>query len=186
MLVISCFEIVFSSNNMIHVLNMVIIEGGGKWLSWGCKVYAWFHLSEPLFSPLSCLGTCWLEISLQVSLETTLMSHTNLAHQYFTSKPNLLRMTTYHRQDMSFTAATFTFSVCSICTHPHRHIHVLYTAHVLTYTHTNYCAYFLCHISSTGTCDGVVLFTNNLAIPLKYLKSHTVPGPKFLLIWYGN
>lgn len=93
-------------------MDMVIVEGN-------CcgKVYIWFHLSKPLFSPLFCLGSCWTEISLQFSLETTLMSHSDLAHQYFTSKPNLLRMTTYHRQDMSFTAATFTFSEFSIYAH---------------------------------------------------------------------
>lgn len=68
------------------------------------------------------------------------MSHTHLAHQYFTSKPNLLRMTTYHRQDMSFTAATFTFSVFPICTHPHRHTDV--RMHMCTQTHINCCAYF--------------------------------------------
>lgn len=139
---------------MVHMMNMDVIEG--KWSSWGCKVSVHFHLSEPLFSPLSCPATCWTEISLQFSLETTLMSHTDLAHQYFTSKPNLLRMTTYHRQDMSFTVATFTSSVFSICTHPHIHVHIHTDMHILWW-----------YISSAATCDGVVLPTNTLIIPLK-------------------
>lgn len=98
------------------------------------------------------------------------MSHTDLAHQYFTSKPNLLRMTTYHRQDMSFTAATFTFSVFSIYTHPHRHIHA--HIHVCAHrrTNTDCCAYFsvlyfiYCHM--WWCCPP----TNTLIIPLKSLN----------------
>lgn len=122
----------FLQSNVVYIKkNIAITDSKEKWLSWGCKVEVQFHLSEPLFSPLSCLSTCWTEISLQFSLETTLMSHTHLAHQYFTSKPNLLRMTTYHRQDMSFTAATFTFHVFSIFAEPQGDIHGHTHAHVL-------------------------------------------------------
>ena len=152
------------------MLNVVIIEGGGEWLSWGCKVYAWFHLSEPLFRPLSCLGTCWLEISLQFSLETTLMSHTNLAHQYFTSKPNLLRMTTYHKTRYVLHSSNL-------------HIQCIFNLRTPTQTHKctlHVCTHkLLCIFLVLYFIRGVVLPRNTLAIPLKYFKSHTVPGPVF-------
>lgn len=83
------------------------------------------------------------------------MSHTDLAHQYFTSKPNLLRMTTYHRQDMSFTAATFTFSVFSIYAHPHRHTHAHTYTQVHTYMHIDCCVCFFAifHLLLTNTLE---------------------------------
>lgn len=142
------------------MINTDFLEGGGKSSSWSGKIYLHIHLSKPLFSPLSCLGSCWIEISLQFSLETTLMSRTDLAHQYFTSKPNLLRMTTYHRQDMSFTAATFTFSVFPIYAHSHT-------------VHTDCCAcfFFFSHYISSTTYKH----------PYHTLEifTHTTPGTGF-------
>jgi len=141
------FKISVYSKTIVDKINMDVTEGSRKWLSWSCKVEVLFHLSEPLFSPLSCLSVCWTEISLQFSLEATLMSHTYLTHQYFTPKPNLLRMTTYHRQDMSFTAATFTFSVFSIFTDPHRHTQVHFSTHPHTTAVYVYDLYFIFHMS---------------------------------------
>lgn len=126
----SKFEVLLSSSNTAHMINTDITDSRGKWLSWGCRVEIWFHLSEPLFSPPSCLRTLWTGISLQFSPEATVMSHAYLAHQYFTTKPNLLGMTTYHRQDVSFTPATFTSRLFSVFAKLHRDMYICIHTHM--------------------------------------------------------
>lgn len=73
-------------------------------------------------------------------------------------------MTTYHSQDMSFTAATFTFK-CNLRADIHVHIR----------TEKDCCEYFLCVIfHPLAHAKIFVLHTNTLIIPLKSL------------LWYGT